>query len=208
MASQTATAATVAITAIILAGAAGIAYDGADEYRLYTPQPVETTDLPATPEKGILVKIITIKQGDTLSALSRKFFGRGLFYPEFLPFNEINNPDLIYAGKKLRIPLAKASKAATHHKPEEKHEAARNATMRTPRKESKIVRRDTTQPSTQAVGASEATEFERAVKLYQQGAYQKALIAFDGFLERHPSSIFAADATLYRGDCYIHLSGL
>lgn len=208
MATQAATAVTVAVVAIILVGAAGIVYGGADEYRLYTPHPTERIELPATPEDGILVKTIIIQRGDTLSALSRKFFGREGLYPEFLPFNKIRNPDLIYAGEKLSLPLARGRETPTQHKPEEKQKAARKTAVHVPRKESKIARHGITPPSAQAVGTSETVEFERAVKLYKQGKYRKALIALDGFLKRHPASILAADATLYRGDCYIHLSGL
>ncbi|WP_298433675.1 LysM peptidoglycan-binding domain-containing protein [Geobacter sp.] len=77
---------------------------GAEEYLLYTPEPSEGKR-PADPDEGVLVKRITIRRGDTLYALSRKYGGKGGYYPQILLFNLIKNPDLIYAGNKLLVPL-------------------------------------------------------------------------------------------------------
>ena len=47
-------------------------------------------------------KVITIKWGDTLWALSRKY---GTTVKELARLNNIKNPDLIYAGAPLKVPV-------------------------------------------------------------------------------------------------------
>lgn len=76
----------------------------AEDYLLYAPEHSEGKR-PSGPDEGVLVKSITIKKGDTLYGLSRKYGGKGPYYPQILLFNEIKNPDLIYAGNKLLVPL-------------------------------------------------------------------------------------------------------
>lgn len=87
----------------------------ASDYFLYSPQPAVTGKIPAG-ETGVLVKEITVKWGDTLYGLSRQHAGKGTYYPQILLFNNIKDPDLIYAGKKLRVPVkhAEESVAAEH----------------------------------------------------------------------------------------------
>ena len=55
---------------------------------------------PKTPEAP-KYKVITIKWGDTLWALSRKY---GTTVSELAKINNIKNPDLIYAGASLKVP--------------------------------------------------------------------------------------------------------
>jgi nucleoid-associated protein YgaU len=59
---------------------------------------------PAATEK---VEYYVIKSGDTLSGIAAKFYGKGSLYPRIFEANRevIKNPDLIYAGQKIRIPL-------------------------------------------------------------------------------------------------------
>jgi nucleoid-associated protein YgaU len=49
-----------------------------------------------------------IKSGDTLSAIAQRFYGKGSEYPRIFEANRevIKNPDLIYPGQKIRIPMA------------------------------------------------------------------------------------------------------
>lgn len=49
-------------------------------------------------------RVYTVKKGDTLSKLAQQFGGNPNDYKEFLKYNDIDNPDLIYAGQKLIIP--------------------------------------------------------------------------------------------------------
>jgi hypothetical protein len=94
-----------------------------EEFLLYTPKPAEKDQLPASPDEGILVRSVTVKHGDTLSKLSHKYIGRASWYPQVLLFNSIENPDLIYTGDKLLVPVPSEQAAATEKKgaPEKKH---------------------------------------------------------------------------------------
>jgi nucleoid-associated protein YgaU len=60
------------------------------------------------PEPSGKVEYYVIKSGDTLSAIAQKFYGKGSEYPRIFEANRevIKNPDLIYPGQKIRIPLA------------------------------------------------------------------------------------------------------
>lgn len=49
-------------------------------------------------------KTYTIKRGDTLWAICRKFYGKPTYYPQLAKYNKIKNPNLIYPGNKLKIP--------------------------------------------------------------------------------------------------------
>jgi nucleoid-associated protein YgaU len=59
---------------------------------------------PAGSEK---VEYYVIKSGDTLSAIAQRYYGKGSAYPRIFEANRevIKNPDLIYPGQKIRIPL-------------------------------------------------------------------------------------------------------
>ncbi len=59
---------------------------------------------PAATEK---VEYYVIRSGDTLSGIAAKFYGKGSLYPRIFEANRevIKNPDLIYPGQKIRIPL-------------------------------------------------------------------------------------------------------
>ena len=53
------------------------------------------------------VEYYVIEKGDTLWAIATKFLGSGNRYPEIFEANRevIKDPDLIYPGQKIRIPL-------------------------------------------------------------------------------------------------------
>lgn len=76
-----------------------------EQYFLYTPHVVPAEEKDHAKEGELLVGEVTIKKGDTLYGLSRKYSGHGTFYPQILLFNNIKNPDLILAGYTLKIPL-------------------------------------------------------------------------------------------------------
>jgi nucleoid-associated protein YgaU len=59
---------------------------------------------PAATEK---VEYYVIKSGDTLSGIAAKYYGKGSQYPRIFAANRevIKNPDLIYPGQKIRIPM-------------------------------------------------------------------------------------------------------
>jgi TolA-binding protein len=58
-----------------------------------------------------------------------------------------------------------------------------------------------------ADGASGQKLFERAITAYRKDDCRTALELFDRFLSAHPSSPLAADATLYKAECYLKQSG-
>ena len=47
-----------------------------------------------------------IKSGDTLSAICKKYYGSAGYYSALARYNGIKNPNLIYAGRTLRLPPA------------------------------------------------------------------------------------------------------
>lgn len=62
----------------------------------------------SAPESVKEVEYYVIQRGDTLSALAKKHYGKASEYPRIFEANRevIKNPDLIYVGQKIRIPLS------------------------------------------------------------------------------------------------------
>jgi len=242
------------------------------QYLLYTPQPVPSGQKAAS-QDGILVQEIEIQKGDTLSALSRKFSGHGTYFPQILLFNSIKNPNLIYAGDVLKIPVAQkeagdsdridAKPAGGSPKPKssgakkaqtktEKHAPVRQSTgsssvsspstelslsdlkpggteknrvNRNKKKGAVHAKKDQSHtlsagappPSSPvhksaaaAVPAADAAAgqklFESAVKAYRQDDCRTALELLDRYLADNAGSPLAADANLYKAECYLKLS--
>ena len=134
---------------------------GAEEYLLYAPGPSDGKRS-SGPDEGVLVKSITVQKGDTLYSLSRRYGGKGTYFPQILLFNEIRNPDLIYAGNKLLVPLQPESGKGVDVAPQVKGEAGQKPAKS--RQVGKVSR-----PAPQAPQAREATEVrkEQAAPLVQ-----------------------------------------
>ncbi|MET0009071.1 MAG: peptidoglycan-binding protein LysM [Candidatus Thiodiazotropha sp. 6PLUC9] len=66
-----------------------------------------TADAVNAPEQLAKVEYYTIESGDTLSAIAKQFLGKGSDYPKIFEANRevIKDPNLIYPGQKIRIPL-------------------------------------------------------------------------------------------------------
>ncbi len=244
------------------------------QYLLYTPQPAPTGQKAAA-QDGILVQEIEIQKGDTLYALSRKFSGRGTYFPQILLFNSIKNPNLIYAGDTLKVPLAQREAAASDsldakpaggsprpraaenrkpHAKAAKHPAARrpdvpssvsapstelslsdlkaggtgkNRVSLSKKKDPVIAKKNqkhTSQSGTMAASPSTAVQksatapvsaadavagqklFEAAVKAYRQDDCLAAMELLDRYLADNPVSPLAADANLYKAECYLKMS--
>jgi nucleoid-associated protein YgaU len=59
------------------------------------------------PPQQAPVEYYTIQKGDSLSAIAKRYYGNAKDYPRIFDANRevIKNPDLIYPGQKIRIPL-------------------------------------------------------------------------------------------------------
>ena len=59
------------------------------------------------PEDGQKVEFYVIESGDTLSKIAKQYYGNAMDYPKIFEANRevIEDPDLIYPGQKIRIPL-------------------------------------------------------------------------------------------------------
>lgn len=67
---------------------------------------VTADQMQAPPQTG-KVEYYVIQSGDTLSAIAKKFLGNASAYPKIFEANRevIKDPNLIYPGQKIRIPL-------------------------------------------------------------------------------------------------------
>jgi LysM repeat protein len=230
------------------------------QYLLYTPQAVPSAQKVPS-QDGVLVQEIEVQKGDTLFGLSRKFNGRGMYYPQILLFNSIKDPNLIYPGKNLKIPLspnesreagqAEVKPTAAMHKSKPtsdkkiaiKSETASSAVVSTPSTELSLsdlktvgagktkanrhqkktavqAKKKTTHdkpatatalsalPAAHKSGSAPASQklFESAVKAYRQDDCRTALELLDRYLVENSSSPLAADANLYKAECYLKMS--
>ncbi|MES9944665.1 MAG: peptidoglycan-binding protein LysM [gamma proteobacterium symbiont of Ctena orbiculata] len=66
-----------------------------------------TVDGVTAPQQQAKVEYYTIESGDTLSAIAKRFLGNASAYPKIFEANRevIKDPNLIYPGQKIRIPL-------------------------------------------------------------------------------------------------------
>jgi len=149
------------------------------------------------------VQEVKVQTGDTLSGLSRKFSGRGSYFPQILLLNEIKNPDKIYTGDTLKLPVATAN-APKSKKPSESRESKPHVKSKAAvyAKRAKHINK-----SAKEVDASAGQRlYERAIKAYRREDYRTAVELFDRFLAEHPASALAADASLYKAECYLKQS--
>lgn len=238
-------------------------------FLLYTPQPAASGQK-APGQDGVLVQEIEIQKGDTLYALSRKYNGKGMYFPQILLFNSIKNPNLIYPGKMLKVPLSQnETSGSTDARPPAASSKAKAADKKTSAKTSPPV--TSRQPTATAPASTASTElslsdlktagsgkgvasrhkkkasvqtkrstaalptpsrpeastplsdspsgsvpaadtatgqklFEAAVKAYRKDDCSTALELLDRYLADNSGSPLAADATLYKAECYLKLS--
>ena len=174
-----------------------------DDYYLYKPEKVREQNIP-TPGEGVLTKTITIHKGDTLSRLSRKFSGRSAFFSQILLFNRIKDPDLIYAGAQLRVPLSRSVVTTGEAREENPRETKvkRPSARKHANKHGKLT---TSAPA--GYDRAEQRLYKRGVAAFAAGHYHKALDVFNEFLATYPNSPDAAEAALYQAECYMKLSG-
>lgn len=166
---------------------------------LYSPQPFN-----AEAGEGVLVREVTVKKGDNLSRISKKYSGRDYYYPQILLFNDIKRPHWIQIGQVLRVPVSRkvaaklGQQAAGEKKPEQKS-LTHELTVDVPKKRSEKQR--------SPVGAQgEHNAYNRGLEAYKKGDCETAIALFDQFISRYPSSTLLPEATLNRSDCYLKLS--
>jgi LysM repeat protein len=198
------------------------------EYLLYSPQTI-ASDQKTSSKDGILVKEVEIRRGDTLYDLSKKFSGRGMYYPQILLFNSIKNPNLIYPGAILKIPVTQkdardseyveikptvsssrpkssenkkitTAHAKTIYSPEPPPSASQVTPLST------VSPRSVTPVAPTLEAAAGQKLFEAAVTAYRQEDYRSALTLLDRYLADNSGSPLAADANLYKAECYLKLS--
>jgi hypothetical protein len=197
--------------AFVLCASAAAAAPG--DYYLYAPQSVGPDASAATGGDGVVVKEITIRRGDTLSEISRAFNGRASYFPQILLFNQISDPDLIYAGRTLRVPVApvaaKQKERAVPQAPVRK-EAPPAIDDERPEDQQKdrvvpVPAPAVKPPEVQDVKGEQGL-YEKAVKAYRGATCADALPLLDSFLTRFPASPLAPDVGLLRADCHLRLS--
>jgi LysM repeat protein len=189
---------------------------------LCTPTAVEGEGI-AQGKNGVLVQDVSVQKGDTLSGISRRFSGHGSYFPQILLFNDIKNPNLIYPGNVFKIPVSrhidkspvkKEKSASTGGKPAVPRRADTFSVKKTvlvaPAAAPAKKQATNEKKHSAAVGARESASsqnlFERAVKAYRQDDYRTALELFDRYLAENQASPLAADASLYKAECYLKLS--
>jgi len=195
------------------------------EYLLFSPRPIEGELLLPERGKGLLVKRITIKRGDTLSQISREFSGKGSYFPQILLFNDITNPNLIFTGKELLVPVSKQA-ALKPSSPEKSvspagdkdslreneradKPAAVKAAVPAKRKQRTTANKPLAKkqvPGSELSVNGEQDSYSKAVSAFNREEYAQALSLFSRFLQRYPSSSMAADASLYKAECLLKLS--
>ncbi|MBT8082859.1 MAG: peptidoglycan-binding protein LysM [Gammaproteobacteria bacterium] len=91
--------------AILIAGnVAGVEKIVADDLTAPEPKPA-APEAPAEPEEK--AEIYEIVSGDTLGGIAKKYYGKGSAYMKIFEANRdiIDDPNKIYPGQKIRIPL-------------------------------------------------------------------------------------------------------
>jgi TolA-binding protein len=190
---------------------AGVTPGWSQQQYLYAPRPVAAEEK-VSREDGILVQEVPVRKGDTLSRISRRFSGRGSYFPQILLFNEIKDPNRIYTGTTLKIPVSRSSLTgqAAQSPMQSKKQGVPSAgpvagsTSGELKKGTAVKEKKRVQKRKSA--ASEQRLFERAVKAYRRDDYRRALELFDRFLAAYPASALAADASLYKAECYLKQS--
>ncbi|HTP66112.1 MAG TPA: LysM peptidoglycan-binding domain-containing protein [Geobacteraceae bacterium] len=192
----------VSIGVVIVLACAATTATAADWNFIYKPEKTQSQNIPA-PGEGVLTRTITIQKGDTLSKLSHRYSGRSSYFPQILLFNRIKNPDLIYAGAQLQVPVTRqeapaGAKVEKAHAERKKKHAAHGAAVSHETRHGAALH---------AYGRGAARLFGRGMSAYEAGRYQRAIEIFDKYLATYPDSPNAAEATLRRAECYEKLAG-
>jgi len=177
---------------------------------LYTPVPLDSD---AVSTEGVLVREVTVKKGDTLYRLSRQFSGRGNYYPQILLFNELKNPNLIYPGEVLRVPVSHRRDKVAAQRAGKKTDSARK--KRPAPESSTAPGKGGIKASGRKIGAAapavndlngEHSRYARIQETIKRGDCKGALPLLDNFISSYPNSSLLPEATLSRAECYLSIS--
>jgi len=180
---------------------------------LYTPQPVDSVKKGGAVD-GILVREVKIRRGDTLHDISRTYSGHASYFPQILLFNKFSNPDRIYAGTTLKIPVSQAVAATAIAETPKRHTKKTSSLKRSMEEAKKITAAPKTAPAPMNPGQSPAGPesmvarrlFEDALAAYHKDNCVSALELFERYLGDNPGAPLAAEASLYKADCFLKLS--
>ena len=204
--------------ALLLLQALGVQTAGANHY-LYSPAKATVAQIRDKSADQVAVTEVKVAKGDTLKRISRRFSGRSSYFPQILLFNRIANPDLIHPGQVFRVPMApdlisagtlepatgKAPLAAPSPSVPTSEPADGPAIAR-PGSDKKTAEAKAPTVSAQPTNSAAQSLYAKGVRAYKSGKCRQAIAAFDRFLARFPDSPLAADASLYRADCYLKLA--
>lgn len=183
----------------------GVVCAYAENY-IYTPVKANDSSVSSAPG-SILTTEITIEKGDTLYSLARKHIGKGIYYPQILLFNEIKDPNLIYAGTLVRIPIK--TNSISSQGDDKTEEKPHNLKPIVPVKRAGRASAEKPVIKVNSVKADTDSDlYSLAVAAYKRGDCESAAPLFERFLNTFKDSPFAADAALYKADCYLKLSNL
>lgn len=166
---------------------------------LYQPRPLAQDERPVV-DDGVLVREVQVKKGDTLSHISKRFSGRGAYYPQILLFNRIKNPNLIYPGELLRVPVTSQRTVQTASERAAKPAAPAKSAVTV----AKPIRVVTVAAPPQET--REQADYNRALGAFKRGDCSEAVALFDRFIVEFPQSPLLPEATLNRAECYLKLS--
>lgn len=209
------------LTSLLVVTCLGVVSTSQCEDYLYTPQ--KAVEGSPVAEDAVRVREVTVKKGDTLSHLSKKYAGRGRYYPQILLFNKIRNPHRIRKGQVLRVPMYSQPAADSTQGAVVQKETAREqllavavqqpqAVISVPPKTelggSAVVLSSVEKPviKKKKIGRKERQAYHKAAKAYTGGDCKTAVMLFDRFITRYPDSRLTPEAALNRAECYLKLS--
>lgn len=163
-----------------------------------------------------IVQEITIEKGTTLWKFSRTYLGRGYFYPHLLAYNDIANPNRIYEGKTILVPVAKVRDYQKRNELQGKTwsvnftDLALESASRAPVKKLAVrlpsKKEHVKLESSRDRAVSEQREFDRAKAEFEAGKYKEAARLFEGFASHHPRSSLKAEALFYAAEAQLKAS--
>lgn len=199
-------------TAMIVLFASLVSTHAVAKDYIYAPRDARQDEVSGSPE-GLLVREVEVRKGDTLTKISKRFSGRGAYYSQILLFNAIKNPDLIYPGNVLRVPVSKAKPASAVVQVKKPVKSVETPTAKVPQQAATPKPVVEQPPVSKApvieskVGAEEQSLFANGVAAFKKGDCDGAVQYFDRLSAGYPDSSLLPDANLYKAECYMKLSG-